>query len=167
LDLNHKAQRLFETVYPGLIHKLSSLGPGKFLDDNPPYRIINTSADKESITEFSAAIKYGFDDGMMVRIVDSVLFDCDKGTWFSYHHAYHCGPDHRDVKAYHFRIDLDELHSYHVHLYGTYIKDNDPHIPVSLLEPNVKNITPSQFLDLVARFRSTKRLPLRLKKDKK
>lgn len=163
MELNPKAQRLFEQVYPGLITKLQSLGPGRFLEDNPPYRILGF--DQTSITAFSTVVRYGFDDSMLVRICDSLEFI--DGKWKSFHHAYHCGPDHKDIKSYYFRIDLDEVHSHHVHLKGFYYKEDDPHIPASLIEPSVISITPFEFLDLVARYRSTKRLPLKPKKDKK
>lgn len=160
-----KHHRLLEKVYPGIIAKLESLGPGKFLDDNPPYRILTWAG--ESLTAFSVTLKYGFDDGMLVRIVDSLEFLADKECWRSFHHAYHCGPSHIDIKAFYFRIDLDELHSYHVHLQGYMHKGDDPHIPASLLDPDTRNINPLQFLDLVHKYRTTKRLPLRVKKDKK
>lgn len=163
MALDPKAQKLLEAVYPGLIAKLQTLGPGKFLDDYPAYRINGSRQD--SVTDFSANVRYGFDDSMLVRISDSLEFI--NGNWISYHHAYHCGPDHRDIKNYYFRIDLDEMHDRHVHLKNAFYNGNDPHIPVSLIEPSVLGINPYQFLDLVHKFRSTKRLPLRMKRDKK
>lgn len=158
-----RARQLLEKVYPGMIAALQSLGSGTFIEDHPAF-ILKGKKTETSVTNFNATVRYGFDDGMMVRISDSLVYS-DEG-WSSYHHAYHCGPDHRNEKDFYFRIDLDEIHHAHVHLKGSYVNGKDPHIPISMIDPSVKNIEPFEFLRLVDQFRRTRILPLKMKKDK-
>jgi hypothetical protein len=108
------------------------------------------------------AVRYVYkSDQMLVRIASSWE---RRGTeWSRYHYAYHCGPDRYDEETRtHFRVDLDDVRGHHVHLPP--VPGQPHHIPVDQVEPDVKNIDPLAFVDLVASFRRTKEIPLKRKK---
>jgi hypothetical protein len=95
---------------------------------------------------------------MLLRIRYSFALGPD-GKWRRYHYAHHCGPNPNDYKDTHFRIDLDAKDGHHVHLPPFRPK----HVKTYLIEPDVTDLNPFRFLELVKEFRATKTCPLRKK----
>lgn len=145
---------LAERFHPGLLKALELSGAGtRMTDDDQP----SVVAWKNDIKRASFAIRYVYsDNGMLVRIASSFALT-PQGEWKRYHYAYHCGPKKYDEGATHFRIDLDDVSGYHVHL----PPNTDDHVPIAKVEPNVKDIDPLQFLKMVADYRKTGVVPVK------
>jgi hypothetical protein len=135
-----------------------SEGEGQFLEDCPPSF---TPFGDDDISTAYLVLRYGFSDGMMVRIETRLRRTDAAGSFERVLYAYHCGPDHKDIDATHFRIDFNKrLKHHHVHL-ETHPRD---HIPPSQVEPRVDSIDPFQFVELVRQYRISDRRALPLRK---
>src|SRR5206468_6057850 len=87
-------------------------------------------------------------DKTLIRIASS--FRCANGKWARFHYSYHYGPAAYDETKPFFRIDLDDVHSYHVHM----PPDTTLHVPCDQVDPDTKDIEPVRFVQMVAEFRS-------------
>jgi hypothetical protein len=165
MALDRLSEKLFRRFYEGLLETLPQLGSGTFLDDYPGK--IQPKGD-DDICGATMALRYGFDDGMMVRIDIRLRLTGRKPNYVEerVHYAYHCGPDHRDQTETYFRVELDKASGHHVHL----APNRKDHIPAEQVDPNPKDIDPREFLKYVEEFRrrfaehkKTEWLPLRKK----
>ena len=157
--LDPDARKMFDHRFPGLLDAVRTLAPGEFIRDYDDTRLGRDG--KGKLVDVAFGFSYAItSDKMLVRIRNSFSLE-PGGTWKRYHYAHHCGSDpNNPYRAPHFRIDLDERNAHHVHL-PPFLP---PHVPAAEIDPNVFDINPFHFLELVREFRRTRLPPLVRKK---
>ncbi len=157
----NRSEYFFDLVYPGLLDSLRALG-GLFVSG--PSHSLGTRGD--ALNRIELKVKWECDDSNQVTIrvtnrlkvgVSEDTFNLGQWTRSFYSYDYS-----QKLNSTHFRIDLDS-HSEHVHLLPN-LKD---HVPVANVDPDVRDIDPRQFVEMVATFRSTKVYPLSRKANLK
>jgi hypothetical protein len=139
---------LVERWHGGLWEEFAKLGPGQVMQD-PELPIAKVRESGTDICWARFAFRYVLEtDGALVRIASS--FRCDNGTWSRFHYSYHYGPAKYDETKPFFRIDLDDVHGYHVHM----PPDTAEHVPSEEVVPETKDIEPVRFVQLVAEYRT-------------
>ena len=134
-------------MYPGVLARLEGMGPGEYVFDGQSRKGVKGT----QVVECMLAVRWAFSDmPLMVRMASSFRQRTPGLLDDRFHYAFHCGPSKNDVKDTYFRIDLDRTQAPHVHL-APNIED---HIPVENVDPDVVDIQPAAFLDLVEKFRN-------------
>ena len=161
MPINPKQERYLELFFPGLVAALRELGPGDFDALMPSLRPMG-----DGIRGIGLAAVYNLDDGdrvnirMSLRLRDGVPpyvpgTPIDPALWERIHYAMGYGPslDDRTIG-----IDLDDVSGHHVHLQGIH-----EHIRCDNVTPDVTNIDPRRFVDMVANYRTNGIYPVRMK----
>ncbi len=123
---------------------------------------VHGSAHLEGIVQ---AVNYLTDDGHRIAIKVSFSLKASaplwnpktqrftRDHWDLYHYALHYGTAARDTI---FRYDLDKTHQHHVHI----PPNTDAHVPCADVEPDVTDLDPRGFIEMVASFRKDKKQPV-------
>lgn len=84
------------------------------------------------------------------------LTPVDLSHWDRYHYALNYGPSLDDCL---FRFDLDDVSGHHVHV-RPFPKE---HVRSERVEPDVRNLDPREFIEMVAAYRKDGTYPVRKK----
>jgi hypothetical protein len=95
-------------------------------------------------------------------LLKPLFFPRDKGKpinpddWERFSYAFHFESAPMKIQ---FRIDLDSISSYHVHV----LPNTAAHMPAHLFEPDTTDISPLTFVEIVAQYLSNGVYPLKRK----
>lgn len=161
-DLYPNQKRHLERFFPGLIEAVQRLAPGEFIPKMPQLKSAGAGLRTVIVSLF-----YRLEDGNRVEITISSRIKSgyppyrpsdpiDPAQWERFHYSLNYGPSPRPCV---FRFDLDDISGHHVHMRP----DPDDHIPAETVEPDVRNLDPFRFIEMVAAYRANKTYPVRKK----
>lgn len=164
MAIDARQQRYLQRFFPGLVESVAALGPGEFRPEPPVLKQkgpglrgvgLHLTYDINDENLVSIKISSRLKPGIPPYEPDDTVVDLD--NWERSHYALHYGG--RRYEDCTFRFDLDEFSGHHVHIQP----DPKIHIPSSRVIPDVTNLDPRKFVDMVAAYRNKKKYPVRLK----
>jgi len=164
MTLDPLQERYLERFFPGLIVAVGNLGRGNFTPEPPRL----TSAGHNGLRRVLLHLTYELDDGNSVQIKISSRLKTglppyipttnpvDLANWERFHYALHYGKRLDDCL---FRFDLDDSSGHHVHM----LPSPKEHVLSERVEPDVRNLDPLRFVQMVAAYREQGTYPVRKK----
>jgi len=159
-------ERYAKRFFPGLIEAIQTLGDGDFRPEKPNLRPMG-----DGIRGVGLHLSYTLTDGYMVNInISSRLKDgelphpvkdindltpVDLTKWDRIHYSLH----YERGKPAVFGFDLEDPYGHHAHI----LPDTARHTPSDTVTPNVINLDPLVFVEMVAKYRRYKTYPARVK----
>jgi hypothetical protein len=158
MPLNPKQERYVRSFYPKLIEAIVALGRGDFVD-----RLPSLKPKGAGLRAVSFQLEYTLVDRFKLDLrVSNVLRSgrvpwqparpVNLADWERDRYSLHYGRTFDDCT---FRFDLDVPSGHHVHIQPT----PHDHVPMADVTPDVRDLDPCDFVDLVAARRA--RIPLR------
>lgn len=157
MPLDAVQERFLGRFFPELVARIEALGPGEFSK-----HLCHRQAKGAGIRGIRFNLEYIFDDSSELRI--RIALELRRGIqpyvpgadrvrlkdWSPSSYSMHYGPP----GGTHFRNDLDAVRGHHVHI------PPDEHVPAADVRPDVIDIDPREFVELVAQFRTTGQRPI-------
>ncbi len=151
MAIHAKMEKYWERFYPGVIARVRLCGPGSFTDEGGP-RIWPKGSN--GIAGIRLSLEYHFEDRHTLRIVRSERADDTGLGWHRIHYVNHYGDLRGET---HFRFDLDAMSGHHVCLKT---EPDENHIASADCVPDVTNISPIEFVEMVDTYRKTGHFPI-------
>ena len=166
MTLAPKQARYLQRFFPGLIAEVEKLAPGEFVPELPKPRAMG-----QGLGGIELHLTYLLNDnhdiqirvdlqlkrGQPAYVLPLELEPVDLTRWERNYYRLHYGKHLGDCI---FRFDLDVSSGHHVHM----ISDPKVHVASNLVEPDVRNLDPRKFIQMVAAYRSQGTYPIRKKK---